>query len=121
MCLLALLYRVASDAPVVVGANREEFYARGGDPPQVLGGAAVAGVDPLAGGTWLGVNAHGLLVAVTNRRKSSVPQRLRGGRAGGPRAGLRRLRRLQRPVRRWRRGGRPPRRRLAARPAAAPG
>jgi uncharacterized protein with NRDE domain len=74
MCLLALLYRVASDAAVVVGANREEFYLRGGDPPRKLDGvAAVGGVDPTHGGTWLGVNAQGLLVAVTNRRKSRLP------------------------------------------------
>jgi uncharacterized protein with NRDE domain len=74
MCLLALLYRVAADAPVVVGANREEYYQRGGDPPRRLAGvAAVGGVDPAHGGTWLGVNADGLLVAVTNRRKSHLP------------------------------------------------
>src|SRR5262249_5659012 len=34
---------------------------------------AVGGVDPVQGGTWLGVNAHGLLVAVTNRAKTTVP------------------------------------------------
>jgi uncharacterized protein with NRDE domain len=74
MCLLALLYRVTNDAAVVVGANREEFYDRGGEPPQRLAGVdAVGGVDPSHGGTWLGVNAHGLLVAVTNRPKSQLP------------------------------------------------
>jgi hypothetical protein len=75
MCLLALLYRVADDAPVVVGANREEFYARGGEPPRLVPGHPpfVAGLDPVAGGTWLGVNAAGVLVAVTNRRKSQPP------------------------------------------------
>jgi uncharacterized protein with NRDE domain len=75
MCLLVLCYRLVEDAPVVVGANREEAYSRGGSPPQVLEGAcrAVAGLDPVAGGTWLGVNAHGLLVAVTNRPRSEVP------------------------------------------------
>ena len=75
MCLLALFFRVAEDAAVVVGANREEAYARGGTPPQVLEGPprAVAGLDPTAGGTWLGVNGHGLLVAVTNRPKSEAP------------------------------------------------
>ena len=36
MCLLALLYRVA-DAALVVGANREEYYTRGGDPPRAAG------------------------------------------------------------------------------------
>ena len=74
MCLLALLYRVTGDAPLIVGANREEFYDRGGDPPRRLDGvAAVGGVDPMHGGTWLGVNVQGLLVAVTNRRKSQLP------------------------------------------------
>jgi uncharacterized protein with NRDE domain len=80
MCLLALFFRVVEDAPVVVGANREEYYARGGEPPAVIAATApgvraraVAGIDPTAGGTWLGVNEHGVLVAVTNRRKSVMP------------------------------------------------
>src|SRR5436305_4635380 len=79
MCLLALFYRVAEDAPLVVGANREEFYARGGEPPRLLDGPvrAVAGLDPTAGGTWLGLNAHGVLVAVTNRARSRPPDRPR--------------------------------------------
>src|SRR6516162_4207088 len=79
MCLVALFYRVAEDAPVVVGANREEYYARGGDPPRLHAGPPpfVAGVDPAAGGTWLGVNAHGVLIAVTNRRKSDLPRESR--------------------------------------------
>src|SRR6266852_6529686 len=75
MCLLALLYRVANDTPILVGANREEYYHRGGEPPRRFDGiAAVGGVDPSHGGTWLGVNAHGLLIAVTNRPKSRLPE-----------------------------------------------
>jgi hypothetical protein len=79
MCLLALLYRVVEDAPLIAVANREEHYDRGGEPPRILDGAcrAVAGIDPAAGGTWFGVNDHGLLVAVTNRRKSEPPPRPR--------------------------------------------
>jgi uncharacterized protein with NRDE domain len=78
MCLLALLYRVAEDAPVVVAANREEAYARGGLSPRLLEIVkAVGGVDPSHGGTWLGVNARGVLVAVTNRQKSQLPSRPR--------------------------------------------
>jgi uncharacterized protein with NRDE domain len=75
MCLLALFYRVVEDAPLVVGANREEAYSRGGEPPRLLGGPvpAAGGVDPLGGGTWLGVNARGVVVAVTNRPKSARP------------------------------------------------
>jgi hypothetical protein len=75
MCLLALFFRVVEDAPVVVGANRDELYGRPGEPPQLLDGPCriVAGRDPKAGGTWLGVNEHGVLVAVTNRPKSDLP------------------------------------------------
>lgn len=75
MCLLAIFYRVVHDAHLVVGANREEFYARPGTPPQLVEGLSrfVAGLDPATGGTWLGVNQHGLLVAVTNRLKTKIP------------------------------------------------
>jgi hypothetical protein len=79
MCLLALFFRAVPDAPLVVGANREEWYDRPGEPPQILDGPrrAVAGVDPRAGGTWLGVNDTGVLVAVTNRPRLQQPPRPR--------------------------------------------
>lgn len=75
MCLIALFFRVVEDAPLVIGANREEAYARGGEPPQILGGPlrSVGGRDPVGGGTWLAVNERGVFVAVTNRAKSEVP------------------------------------------------
>ena len=75
MCLLALFYRVVEDAAVVVGANREEAYRRGGTPPRLHADRVrwVGGGDPAAGGTWLGVNEHGVLAAVTNRHKDVKP------------------------------------------------
>jgi uncharacterized protein with NRDE domain len=75
MCLVALLFRVVEDAPLIVGANREEAYARGGEAPRLLPGPCrvVAGLDPQVGGTWLGINEHEVIVAVTNRRRSEVP------------------------------------------------
>jgi len=80
MCLLAVYFHVAEDAPVVVGANREEFYARGGDSPRLHGRPVrfLGGVDPLAGGTWLGINEHGLIAAVTNRPKNHDPSLQKG-------------------------------------------
>src|SRR3954468_7833202 len=36
MCRLAILYRVCDDAPLGIGANREEYSPRGGDPPRPL-------------------------------------------------------------------------------------
>jgi uncharacterized protein with NRDE domain len=79
MCLLAIFFRAFDDAPLVVGANREEMYARPGLPPQILDGPvrAVAGVDPQAGGTWFGVNARGVVAAVTNRPRVEVPTNAR--------------------------------------------
>jgi uncharacterized protein with NRDE domain len=79
MCLLAIFFRAVPDAALVVGANREEFYARVGEPPRILEGGirAVAGVDPTAGGTWFGVNARGVVAAVTNRAHVPVPANAR--------------------------------------------
>lgn len=76
MCLLALLYRLVDGAPVIAGANREEEYARPGEAPHVqeVGGVRfLAGRDPRAGGTWFGVNRHGVLIGITNRLKSEPP------------------------------------------------
>jgi hypothetical protein len=66
------MFRVIDDCPVLVAANREEAFARPGTPPEFWRGdpAFVAGRDPRAGGTWLGVNRHGVVAAVTNRPKS---------------------------------------------------
>lgn len=75
MCLLAILYQRIPDAPLAIAANREEFFDRPFLPPRVLGTRVryLAGVDSRAGGTWLGVNEYGLVVAVTNRPKTAVP------------------------------------------------
>lgn len=80
MCLLAIHYRTLAEAPVLAAANREEFFDRSALPPRLVqpkAGAsqrALCGLDARAGGTWLGVNSHGLLVAVTNRHKTHPPQ-----------------------------------------------
>lgn len=73
MCLLAIQYRLVPEAPILVAANREEQYSRPSQPPSIQSGKprVLSGVDVQAGGTWLGVNQHGLLVAVCNRPKST--------------------------------------------------
>ncbi len=79
MCLLAVLWRTVDDAPLIVAANREEAYDRPGSPPQPVADPVrfVAGLDSRAGGTWLGVNQRGLIVAVTNGPKSELPSKPR--------------------------------------------
>jgi uncharacterized protein with NRDE domain len=75
MCTIVMLVGVHADYPVLVAANRDEFYAREATAPLVLleSTRAVGGRDLRAGGTWMGVNAHGLFVGLTNQRTWSGP------------------------------------------------
>jgi len=75
MCVLAIQYRVAPDAPILVAHNREERFDRPSQAPRIQSGKprVVCGIDRKAGGTWLGVNQYGLFVAVANRPKRHVP------------------------------------------------
>ncbi|MEX2121199.1 MAG: NRDE family protein [Pirellulales bacterium] len=96
MCLLVIDWKLLPEAPVLVAANREEAFDRPALPPRIVKGAifteersrrgdqagsvaprVLCGIDQRAGGTWLGVNEHGLLVAVTNRRAAARKQPLR--------------------------------------------
>jgi uncharacterized protein with NRDE domain len=77
MCLILLAYRVHPEAPLIVAANRDEFYARPAatahrwpDAPAIF-----AGRDLQAGGTWLGVNVHGRFAAVTNFSEVAAERR----------------------------------------------
>jgi uncharacterized protein with NRDE domain len=70
VCTLALYFKVFDHYPIVVAANRDERYDRPSAPPEVIrqNPTIVAGKDLVAGGTWLGVNQHGLVVGILNRR-----------------------------------------------------
>ncbi len=69
MCLIAVHWQPEAEVPVVIAANRDEFYAR---PAQPLhrwpDQGIVAGKDLQAGGTWLGVGSGGRMAALTNYR-----------------------------------------------------
>lgn len=78
MCLLGISFQSMPDNPLLILANREEAFSRPATGPIILPAqgespAWLGGVDLQAGGTWLGINSYGLLVAVTNRRRSIVP------------------------------------------------
>ena len=75
MCTLLVGVDRPRAGMLMLGANRDESLARPSMPPHVIvrQPRIVAGRDSRAGGTWLGVNEHGVLVAVTNRRKTNVP------------------------------------------------
>ena len=76
MCTMAILYKTAKNAPILVAANREEFFDRPTQHPKIQSGSprVICGIDQRAGGTWFGVNQHGLFATVTNRPKSVVPR-----------------------------------------------
>lgn len=75
VCTLAAFVGCHPEVPVVVAANRDEFFARPTAGPILLESprALWAGVDLRAGGTWLGANEYGLIAAVLNRRSQSPP------------------------------------------------
>jgi len=75
MCVLAILYKSAKNTPILVAANREERIERPTVAPKIQSGTprVVCGIDQQAGGTWMGINQHGMMVAVTNRPKRMPP------------------------------------------------
>ena len=82
MCLILVAWQLHPEYPLVIAANRDEFFARPTAPagfwmdaPQVL-----AGRDLDAGGTWMGVTRGGRFAALTNFRdpaqnRSGAPSR----------------------------------------------
>ncbi|MBI1994910.1 MAG: NRDE family protein [Deltaproteobacteria bacterium] len=85
MCTLALYFKSFEGYPLVVAANRDEHYDRPSAPPTLLNAdpAILAGRDLRAGGTWLGVNEHGLLAGILNRRTNGEPEPGPGTRSRG--------------------------------------
>lgn len=75
MCVIFFAYQKHPDYPLILLANRDEFYNRPTevaknweDFPDIL-----AGRDLIGGGTWLGINKNGKFAAVTNYRDPNAP------------------------------------------------
>jgi len=68
VCTIAVAFRVHPDHPVVLAANRDEFYARPATGPGELAPGIFGGRDTIAGGTWLALREDGAFAAVTNQR-----------------------------------------------------
>ena len=81
MCTLILLQQRVAGWPLVIGSNRDEYFARPAAQPALFCSEReqfVAPQDLQAGGTWMGLNAQGVFVGVTNRRGvDPVPPELR--------------------------------------------
>jgi len=74
MCTVVVLFQLHATYPLVIAANRDERYARPSSGPARLAepAAAVAGRDAQFGGTWFGVNASGVAVAITDQGQTGV-------------------------------------------------
>jgi uncharacterized protein with NRDE domain len=109
MCTLALGFQLDRRWPLVLAANRDERLGRPSEGWALREGACgqryAAPADLLAGGTWIGVSARGLVAAVTNyhapldwypdparrSRGELVPLALAAGDAAGAAGALARL------------------------------
>ncbi len=83
VCTIVALHRVVPGLPVIVAANRDEMYARGATPPQLVRATPhriVAGIDEEQGGSWMGVTSRGLFVGLTNQRSDAPPDATRASR-----------------------------------------
>ena len=88
MCLMAWNWQPASAMPLLLVANRDEFYARPSQPLQWWdNGNILAGKDLQAGGTWLGLTRNGRLAALTNYRDFSIASNPAMQRADAPSRG----------------------------------
>ncbi len=70
MCTLVLLKRSRHDWPLILAGNRDEMRDRPWTPPGRHWPdrpEVVAGRDDLAGGSWLGINDHGVVAVMLNR------------------------------------------------------
>lgn len=78
-----MIYFQADDEyPLVVAANRDEFYERPTIAPASLARDpwVIGGKDLRAGGTWLGLNGRHLVAGLLNRRTSTPPDPTRRSR-----------------------------------------
>lgn len=70
MCLLLFAVEAHPRYRLIIAANRDEFYARPTEQAHLWDdrSGTLAGVDRLAGGTWLGITKSGRFAALTNYR-----------------------------------------------------
>ena len=71
MCLILFAWQQHPEFPLIVAANRDEFFHRPSESikPWAERTNIIAGRDLESGGTWLGISLAGRFAAVTNYRE----------------------------------------------------
>ena len=75
MCIILLAYKTDRNYPLIVAANRDEFFERPATEAHYWPSdhQIFAGRDKEAGGTWLGITKSGRFAAVTNWTERTNP------------------------------------------------
>lgn len=71
MCTLIVLHRCVAGKPLIVAANRDEFFARPAEDLAIRAsktGPILSPLDLEAGGTWVGLSQRGIFAGLTNLR-----------------------------------------------------
>ncbi|WP_339723305.1 NRDE family protein [uncultured Paraglaciecola sp.] len=70
MCILFVAVNQHKDYPLIIAANRDEFFKRETAESHLwhIGNGIIAGKDLQAGGTWMGINKQGYIASLTNVR-----------------------------------------------------
>ncbi len=73
MCIAAFSWNPDSDTPLLLAANRDEFFLRPTNPMHWWPDSPVlAGRDLRANGAWLGITRHGRFALLTNIRNPAL-------------------------------------------------
>ena len=73
MCIAAFAWNPDSETPLLLAANRDEFFARPTEPMRWWPDSPVlAGRDLKANGAWLGITRHGRFAMLTNIRNPNL-------------------------------------------------
>ena len=75
MSLMAVVYHLVPEAPILIAANRDDKYSRAISTPSIQSGKPriLASIDSETGGTYLGVNQNGMFVGCIPRKKFAPP------------------------------------------------
>jgi uncharacterized protein with NRDE domain len=74
MCLVAFSWQVHPDYPLLISANRDEFFDRPTAPLHRWENEVYAGKDLRGGGTWMGFHPSGKWALLTNYRDFYHPK-----------------------------------------------
>lgn len=75
MCLVAFSWKTQEEFPLILSANRDEFFDRPTMPLHLWENGLVAGKDLRGGGTWMGFSPDGKWSLLTNYRDFTRQQR----------------------------------------------